>query len=116
MPRTGWSGSYHAVRKKNAGKMPVLPVYPLNGFDAVDDEDVASGAEQADGAGHGEGPEESAGAFNDDTDQSRRDHSCDVAAEILKAGPAAGGLRSGEDLRHGPEICGAEAERSTAQK
>ncbi len=50
--------------------MPVLPVYPLNGFDAVDDEDVAGGAEQADGAGHGEGPEEFAGAIDDDADQS----------------------------------------------
>ena len=96
--------------------MSVLGFGPLHRFDAIDDEDVAGGAEEADGAGHGEGPEEAAGAFDDDADQGWRDHAGDVAAEILQAGPAAGGLRAGEDLRHGPEVGGSEAERGAAEE
>jgi hypothetical protein len=84
---------------------------PLYRDDWADKEDVGGGAEERDGAGDGEGPEELAGAVEDTADHDRSNDAGQVATEIFEARPPAGSLNTSQNLRHSPKIRRAQAER-----
>src|ERR1035438_3399988 len=67
--------------------------------DGAHAEDEHSGAGQGESGGHHEGQVELAGAVHHEPGQRRGQHSGEVAEAVLKAGPLAGGPRSGQDRK-----------------
>ncbi len=78
-------------------------------FEGAEEEEPGGGAEDGHESGEEKSVVERAGVLDEETGDNGSGDACEIADEVLQAGPAAGSAGSGENLRNDPGVGNVEA-------